>query len=53
MIFHKDIIENICNNYLFNETIARIEQADLVLLIGIHPRYEALIPIIHFKIKEV
>ncbi|MSP10357.1 MAG: NADH-quinone oxidoreductase subunit G [Pelagibacteraceae bacterium] len=30
-------------NYLFNSTISGIEQADLIFLIGVNPRYEATI----------
>jgi NADH dehydrogenase/NADH:ubiquinone oxidoreductase subunit G len=38
------------SNYLFNGTIAGIEQADLVLLIGTNPRYEA--PVLNARIRK-
>ena len=38
------------SNYLFNGTIAGIEQADLVLLIGTNPRYEA--PVLNARLRK-
>jgi NADH dehydrogenase (ubiquinone) Fe-S protein 1 len=38
------------SNYLFNGTIVGIEQADLVLLIGTNPRYEA--PVLNARIRK-
>lgn len=38
------------SNYLFNGTIAGIEQADFVLLIGTNPRYEA--PVLNARIRK-
>lgn len=38
------------SHYLFNTTIAGIENSDLCLLIGTHPRYEA--PIINARIRK-
>ncbi|CAF0992824.1 unnamed protein product [Rotaria magnacalcarata] len=38
------------SNYLFNGTIAGIEHADLVLLIGTNPRYEA--PVLNARIRK-
>lgn len=38
------------SHYLFNTTIAGIEEADLCLLIGTHPRYEA--PLINARIRK-
>ena len=38
------------SNYLFNGTVAGIEQADLVLLIGTNPRYEA--PVLNARIRK-
>ncbi len=38
------------SNYLFNTTIAGIEQADLCLMVGAHPRYEA--PIINARLRK-
>ena len=38
------------SNYLFNGTIAGIEQADLVILIGTNPRYEA--PVLNARIRK-
>jgi len=38
------------SNYLFNGTIAGIEQADLVLLIGTQPRYEA--PVLNARLRK-
>lgn len=38
------------SNYLFNGTIAGIEQADMVLLIGTNPRYEA--PVLNARIRK-
>jgi NADH-quinone oxidoreductase subunit G len=37
-------------SYIFNTTIAGIEQADLVLLIGSNPRYEA--PLLNSRIRK-
>jgi NADH-quinone oxidoreductase subunit G len=37
-------------NYIFNTTIAGIEQADLVLLVGANPRYEA--PLVNSRIRK-
>ena len=37
------------SNYLLNTTIAGIEEADLVLLIGTNPRYEA--PIFNSRLR--
>jgi len=38
------------SNYLFNSTIAGIEEADVVLLIGTCPRYEA--PLVNARIRK-
>ena len=38
------------SNYLLNTTIAGIEEADLVLLIGTNPRYEA--PIVNSRLRK-
>uniref|UniRef100_A0A6M2DT30 NADH-ubiquinone oxidoreductase 75 kDa subunit, mitochondrial n=1 Tax=Xenopsylla cheopis TaxID=163159 RepID=A0A6M2DT30_XENCH len=38
------------SNYVFNNSIARAEEADLVLLIGTNPRYEA--PLINTRIRK-
>jgi NADH dehydrogenase (ubiquinone) Fe-S protein 1 len=38
------------SNYLFNGTIVGIEQADLILLIGTNPRYEA--PVLNARIRK-
>jgi NADH-quinone oxidoreductase subunit G len=38
------------SHYLFNTTISGIEDADLCLLIGTHPRYEA--PLINARIRK-
>lgn len=38
------------SNYLFNGTIAGIEQADFILLIGTNPRYEA--PVLNARIRK-
>jgi len=38
------------SHYLFNTTIAGIEEADLCLLIGTHPRFEA--PLINARIRK-
>jgi NADH dehydrogenase (ubiquinone) Fe-S protein 1 len=38
------------SNYLFNGTIVGIEQADLVLLIGTNPRFEA--PVLNARIRK-
>ncbi|CAF4111208.1 unnamed protein product [Rotaria socialis] len=38
------------SNYLFNGTIVGIEHADLVLLIGTNPRYEA--PVLNARIRK-
>lgn len=38
------------SNYLFNTSIAKVEEADLVLLIGTNPRYEA--PILNARIRK-
>lgn len=38
------------SHYLFNTTIAGIDEADLCLLIGTHPRYEA--PIINARLRK-
>lgn len=38
------------SNYIFNGTIAGIEQADFVLLIGTNPRYEA--PVLNARIRK-
>ena len=38
------------SNYLFNGTISGIEQADLVLLIGTQPRYEA--PVLNARLRK-
>ena len=40
---HSYLNANKRENYLFNSTINGIEQADLILLIGTNPRYEATI----------
>lgn len=37
-------------NYLFNNTIAGIEHADVVVLIGTNPRYEA--PLINTRLRK-
>lgn len=37
-------------NYLLNNTISKIEDADVVLLIGTNPRYEA--PIINIRLRK-
>ena len=41
---------DIRSNYLFNSTIAGCEEADLVLLIGTNPRYEA--PILNARLRK-
>lgn len=41
---------DIRNNYLLNNTIAAIEEADVVLLIGTNPRYEA--PLVNTRIRK-
>lgn len=38
------------SNYLLNNTIARIEEADVVLLIGTNPRYEA--PLVNTRLRK-
>jgi len=38
------------SNYLFNSTIAGIEEADVVLLVGTCPRYEA--PLVNARIRK-
>lgn len=38
------------SNYLLNSTIAGIEEADLVLLVGTNPRYEA--PLVNARIRK-
>ena len=38
------------SNYLFNTTIVGCEEADLVLLIGTNPRYEA--PILNARLRK-
>jgi NADH-quinone oxidoreductase subunit G len=38
------------SNYLFNTTIARIEESDFILLVGTNPRLEA--PIINARIRK-
>lgn len=38
------------SNYILNNTIAKIEEADVVLLIGTNPRYEA--PIVNTRIRK-
>ena len=40
---HSYLNPNKRENYLFNSTISGIEEADLILLIGTNPRYEATI----------
>ena len=39
-----------CAEYLFNTSIARIEEADAVLLVGTNPRWEA--PLINARIRK-
>ncbi|XP_031364523.1 NADH-ubiquinone oxidoreductase 75 kDa subunit, mitochondrial isoform X1 [Apis dorsata] len=41
---------DIRNNYLLNNTIAAVEDADVVLLIGTNPRYEA--PLVNTRIRK-
>ncbi len=41
---------NVRSHYLFNTTIAGIEQADACLIIGAHPRYDA--PIINARLRK-
>ena len=41
---------DIRSNYLFNSTIVGMEEADLVLLIGTNPRYEA--PILNARLRK-
>lgn len=41
---------DIRNNYLLNNTIAAIEEADVILLIGTNPRYEA--PLVNTRIRK-
>lgn len=41
---------SIRSRYLFNTSIAGIEQADVCLLVGTHPRYEA--PLINARIRK-
>lgn len=41
---------DIRSNYLLNNTIAAIEEADVVLLIGTNPRYEA--PLINTRLRK-
>merc|ERR1719376_1975370 len=38
------------SNYLFNTTIAGIEEADLVLLIGVNPRFDA--PVFNARLRK-
>ncbi|XP_065666779.1 NADH-ubiquinone oxidoreductase 75 kDa subunit, mitochondrial isoform X2 [Hydra vulgaris] len=38
------------SNYLFNSTIAKIEEADVLLIVGSCPRYEA--PIVNARIRK-
>jgi NADH-quinone oxidoreductase subunit G len=38
-------------SYIFNTTISGIEQADLILIIGANPRYEA--PLVNARIRKV
>ncbi len=38
------------SNYLMNDRIAGIEEADLVLLIGTNPRFEA--PVLNARIRK-
>jgi NADH-quinone oxidoreductase subunit G len=38
-------------SYIFNTTIAGLEQADLILLVGANPRYEA--PLVNSRIRKV
>ena len=38
------------SNYLFNGSIVGIEQADLVLLIGTNPRFEA--PVLNARLRK-
>ncbi|OAD57048.1 NADH-ubiquinone oxidoreductase 75 kDa subunit, mitochondrial [Eufriesea mexicana] len=41
---------DIRSNYLLNNTIARIEEADMVLLVGTNPRYEA--PLVNTRLRK-
>lgn len=41
---------DIRSNYLLNNTIAGIEEADVVLLIGTNPRYEA--PLVNTRLRK-
>lgn len=38
------------SNYLFNDRIVGIEEADVVLLVGTNPRYEA--PVLNARIRK-
>lgn len=41
---------DIRSNYLLNNTIAGIEEADVVLLVGTNPRYEA--PLVNTRLRK-
>lgn len=43
-------IGDIRSNYLLNNTIAAVEEADVVLLIGTNPRYEA--PLVNTRLRK-
>lgn len=49
-IFHLSFRSDLRSNYLLNTGIAGIEQADLLLLIGTNPRYEA--PLVNARIRK-
>lgn len=41
---------DIRSNYLLNNTISAVEEADVVLLIGTNPRYEA--PLVNTRLRK-